>query len=316
MPDYDIVEMFADHAYAGSPMGVVPDAQALTGEEMQLVAREIGLPETAFVLPSDDGAGDYRVRVFTPAAESPYGGHSALGTAVALVRRGILPAGRVVQQCGPKLLPLTVDEDGGTITASGPLPPVAADPAALLAAAGLEAADLAHGDAPDAAPGAAGFGPAFHFLPVHRDSLARAGLRAEAAEAAGLADVLVLAWDADQRTAHARLFAPGYGMPEDAACSSAALGMGPWLVGSGRLPGSDGTHEFRIRQGAEMGRPSTMHCTVTVSEGRPAAATVTGRVVRVAQGRLAPPPRPVREPPGQGEAADVPGGRAPSRQAP
>lgn len=310
MPEYDIVEMFADHAYAGSPMGVVPAAQELSTEDMQLVAREIALAETAFVLPPDDSAADYRVRVFTPVAESPYGGHSALGTAVSLVRRGIVPVGKVTQQCGPKLLTLTVDAESGTIGAAGPLEPVVAEAGPLLAAAGLGPADLAHADAAAAAPRAVGFGPAFHFLPVRRDALDRAALHAEAAREAGLADVFVFAWDAEQRTAHARLFAPGYGMPEDAACSSAALGLGLWLHGSGWLPRADGTHEFLIRQGAGMGRPATMHCTVTVSGGRPTGATVAGRVERVAHGRLALPPRAARPQPGGVEAAALADGPA------
>jgi trans-2,3-dihydro-3-hydroxyanthranilate isomerase len=43
----------------------------------------------------------------------------------------------------------------------------------------------------------------------------------------------------------------------------------------------DETADFVVRQGIEMGRPSTLYCSVT-----PEAATVRGDVVHVASGQL------------------------------
>jgi trans-2,3-dihydro-3-hydroxyanthranilate isomerase len=286
MPAYEIVNMFADHVYAGSALGVVPRAGDLATAGMQALAREIGHTETAFVLPPTATGADYRVRVFTPEAESPFGGHSSVGTAVTLARLGLVPAGRVVQECGPKLLPLEVSADAGTITAEHPLPSEELDAGVLLGAVGLTAPQGAGG----ACPAAAGFGPAFHFLPVRADAVAAAKPDFARFAEAGLADVLVFAWDPATRTAHGRLFAPGYGMPEDPACASAALGLGVWLAEAGLLTG-DGTHGFTLRQGREQGRPSTLHCSVRIDGGRPVSAAAAGAVLPAGAGVLADPDR-------------------------
>jgi trans-2,3-dihydro-3-hydroxyanthranilate isomerase len=278
---YEVVDMFADRAFTGCGVGVVPDASTLSDEQMLAVAREVNQTETAFVLPSSGPAASYRVRVFTPAGESPFGGHSSLGTAVTLVRLGLIPSGRVVQQCGAALLPLSVTGDRGVITSSAPVVSTAVDATVLLDVCGLTEADLA-----DAEPRAAGFGAAFHYLPVLDDSVAKAEPRFPDFRAAGLKDVFAFAWDPVTRSAHSRMFAPGYGMPEDPACASAALGLGVWLVDAGWLPADDGRHEFVVRQGIEMGRPSTSTCAVDVRDGRAHAASVGGRVIPVARGEL------------------------------
>ncbi len=282
MPAYEIVNMFADHVYAGSALGVVPRAGDLDTAGMQLLAREINHTETAFVLPPTGTGADYRVRVFTPEAESPFGGHSSVGTAVTLARLGLVSAGRVVQECGPKLLPLDVSAEAGKITANDPLTSEKLDAGVLLGAVGLPASA-----AGGALPAACGFGPAFHFLPVRADAVAAAKPDFARMAAADLADVLVFSWDPATRTAHGRLFAPGYGMPEDPACSSAALGLGVWLVEAGWLPGGD----FALHQGREQGRPSTLYGSVQVADGRPVSASVSGTVLPAGAGELADPDR-------------------------
>ena len=84
--------------------------------------------------------------------------------------------------------------------------------------------------------------------------------------------------------AHARMFAPGAGVDEDPATGSAAVALGAYLAAEGLLP--DGPTAYVVAQGAEMGRPSTMHCTVEVAGGAATVATVGGAVVPVARGEV------------------------------
>lgn len=282
---YEIVNMFTERPFGGSPLGVVPQADGLSTEAMVAIARELNTTETVFVLPPSRPDATYRVRVFTPEAESPFGGHSSIGTGATLARLGEVTADPVVQECGRTLLQVTVAEGEASITARRPLATTAVDRRPLLASVGLVEADLA-----DAEPGAAGFGPAFHFLPVHAASVSRARLDTDALSLAGLDDVFVFSWDASQRTADARMFAPGYGIPEDPGCASAGLGLAVWLFDAGWLPASDGRHTFRIRQGVQMGRAATLTCSVTVVDGRTTTASVSGCVTHVAEGRITIPP--------------------------
>ena len=105
------VDVFSDVPSRGNPVAVVHDADPLTAEQMQTVARWLNLSETTFLLrPTDPGA-DYRVRIFTPGAELPFAGHPTLGTCQAWLRqRQERPgASKVVQQCQAGLIRIQVD---------------------------------------------------------------------------------------------------------------------------------------------------------------------------------------------------------------
>ena len=281
---YEIVDVFTDRAFAGNPLAVVFDGDQLRTDQMQKVANEFHLSETIFVLPPTDPDATYRVRIFTPESELPFAGHPSVGAAVTQLRRGLIQAGPVIQECGAGLLPIEVSSDGwalltgGTATVGPEL-----DPAPLLAAV-----DLSIEDYVGPAPRMAGCGLEFAYLSVRPEALARAVADAALARKFGLDDVVVTAWDPDTRTSRTRTFVPGKGVPEDPATGSAALGFGVWLVASGLLP-ADGESSYTITQGVEMGRPSVLECQVTAEGGAVTRATVRGAVQEVARGSIIPP---------------------------
>ncbi|MDP9407063.1 MAG: PhzF family phenazine biosynthesis isomerase, partial [Actinomycetota bacterium] len=123
---YRIVDVFTDRAFAGNPLAVVLDADDLPGSAMQALASEFNLSETVFPLAPEAVGADYRVRIFTPAVELPFAGHPSVGAAWVLASLGRLGAGRVVQECGAGLLPLTVEEGPGRVELAGGTPVVGA----------------------------------------------------------------------------------------------------------------------------------------------------------------------------------------------
>jgi trans-2,3-dihydro-3-hydroxyanthranilate isomerase len=281
---YDIVDVFTDRPFAGNPLAVVFGADGLAAEQMQAIAREFNLSETVFVLPPTQPDATYRARIFTPAVELPFAGHPSVGCAVAQMWRGAFGAGQVVQECGAGLLPIRVHEDArATLTGGTPTVGQELDPRPLLAATGLSDLDFA-----GPAPRPAGCGLEFAYLSVRADAVARAATAPAVLRAHDIDQVSVVSWDAQTRTAHARVFVPELGVAEDPATGAAALGLGVWLVASGLLP-ADGESSYTVRQGAELLRPSTLECTVSASGGRAVTATVTGGVVPVARGEIATP---------------------------
>ncbi|CAN7461697.1 PhzF family phenazine biosynthesis protein [Trinickia sp. LjRoot230] len=100
------VDVFSAKPYRGNALAVIFDADTLSTDEMQRVARWTNLSETTFICTPTDPAADYLVRIFTPAYELPFAGHPTLGTAHALVESGYQPrhADRLVQQCGVGLV--------------------------------------------------------------------------------------------------------------------------------------------------------------------------------------------------------------------
>ncbi|MFI7023137.1 PhzF family phenazine biosynthesis protein [Micromonospora sp. NPDC049900] len=281
---YEIVDVFTDRPYAGNPLAVVFGADGLATEQMQALAREFNLSETVFVLPATQVGATYRARIFTPTEELPFAGHPSVGAAVTASRRGMFGAGQVSQECGAGVLPIEVTDGGATLTGGSPTLGPEFDPEPLLEVAGLAADDHL-----GPAPRVAGCGLEFPFLPVRPDALARAEVNPVAARRYGIEHVSVFSWNADAQTARARVFVPGLGVPEDPATGSAALGLGVWLVATGLLPG-EGRSSYTVLQGAEMGRPSTLTCTVTATGGTALGASVAGHVMPVARGEILVPP--------------------------
>jgi len=117
--EYYVVDVFTSVPYAGNPLALVLGADHLTTEQMQQMALEFHLSETAFpIAPTDDERARgvaYRLRIFTPEVELPFAGHPSVGTAWVMARLGRVPVGTVVQACGAGELPLTVAPDGGPV---------------------------------------------------------------------------------------------------------------------------------------------------------------------------------------------------------
>jgi len=276
---YHVLDVFTDRPYAGNPLAVVLGGDDLSTESMQAIAREFNLSETTF--PTSSDRADYKVRIFTAGTELPFAGHPSIGTAWLLARLGRIPVGDVRQDCAAGVLPITVTESGATLTGGTPTvsEPVDADP--LLRAVGLDAGSLSAA----AAPRTAGAGLEWTYLPVAADAVERAapdwiGL-SRSVSSTGLA---VFSGGADGVVHLRAMTTEGF---EDPATGSAALGFGVYLAASGLVP--EGTTEYRIEQGAEIGRPSTLYGAVTMEGGSVSRVTVRGGVVPVATGEITPP---------------------------
>lgn len=283
---YEIVDVFTDRPFTGNPLAVVFGADTLATTQMQALAREFNLSETVFVLPPTEPSGGaaYRARIFTPGREVPFAGHPSVGAAVTATRRGLCRPGTVVQECGAGLLPIEVTDGRGRLTGGTPSLGPSVDPAPLLEATGLAPDDLA-----DATPRLATCGLEFAYLPVKAEAVSRARLDLATVDRLAVPDMSVFAWDADARIAHARVFCPGLGVPEDPATGSAALALGVWLVAAGWLP-ADGTSTYTVYQGGELQRPSELECEVRAVDGTAVGVTVAGGVAQVAQGQIVVPP--------------------------
>src|SRR5262249_54939513 len=83
------VNACTDRPFAGNPAAVCLLPSARDAEWMQLVAREMNLAETAFLV--RDGR-DFQLRWFTPTVEVDLCGHATLASAHALWEGGHLPA--------------------------------------------------------------------------------------------------------------------------------------------------------------------------------------------------------------------------------
>jgi trans-2,3-dihydro-3-hydroxyanthranilate isomerase len=291
---YDIVDVFTDRPFAGNQLAVVRGADDLTTAQCQALAQEFGFSESTFPASSVTEGSAYATRIFTPSAEIPFAGHPTLGTAWVLRAHGLLTADEVTQHCGAGEIGVRFDGDLVELSATprdlaGPVPPdLVRD---VLRVLGLSRSDVA-GEA-----WVAGCGLSFVHVPVTEEAVVRAVATGGSFAALGerlsalgdVSDLLdavnlyAVAGDAPRLDVHSRVFVPGVGVPEDPATGSAAAGLGIALVASGVLP-EGGT--YVIRQGIEMGRPSTLHGRVEAADGRATLCHVAGQVQPVASGEI------------------------------
>jgi trans-2,3-dihydro-3-hydroxyanthranilate isomerase len=83
------IDAFTKEPFAGNPAGVVLDAGGLTDTQMQLIAREVNHPETAFILPATERDANLRIRWFSPMSEVPLCGHATIASFHALAEEGL-----------------------------------------------------------------------------------------------------------------------------------------------------------------------------------------------------------------------------------
>jgi PhzF family phenazine biosynthesis protein len=114
------VDVFTAVPYLGNPVAVVLEGDGLSDAEMAAFARWTNLSETTFVLPPQDPAADYRLRIFTPSGELPFAGHPTLGSCHAWLNSGATAKGGavIVQECGVGLVELR--RDGARLAFAAP----------------------------------------------------------------------------------------------------------------------------------------------------------------------------------------------------
>src|SRR5579862_7781302 len=84
---FHLVDVFSSTPFGGNQLAILPDATGISTGSMQQIAREFNFPESTLVLPKNDPANSYRVRIITPRAELNFAGHPTIGTACALVMK-------------------------------------------------------------------------------------------------------------------------------------------------------------------------------------------------------------------------------------
>jgi PhzF family phenazine biosynthesis protein len=230
-----LVDAFTDDPLTGNAAGVVPDAAGLTAEQMQAVAAELGASETAFLRPSD--AADRAVRYFTPEQEVDLCGHATIASHALMAREGHLDDGEHTLETEVGILDIEIDGETVWMTQNQPEIRTLDDLeyATVADALGVRESALT-GLSADLPLARATTGLPFVMIPVEYlsdlsamdpDTTAIADLT----DAHDCAGVYAFTFDTLEResTLHARMFAPGAGVPEDPVTGTASGACGAYL---------------------------------------------------------------------------------------
>ncbi|MBW4042139.1 MAG: PhzF family phenazine biosynthesis protein [Acidobacteria bacterium] len=237
------VDVFPGTQLGGNPVAVVLDADGIDDDTMRAFARWTNLSETTFVLPPTASGADYRLRIFTPAAELPFAGHPTLGSAHAWAEHTDSAAEHLVQECGVGLVPLRRAADGWALAAPALIRsgPASDDEIATIAESlGLGAWDVVAAEWVDNGPG--------WVVAVLRDAEAVLAIQPDLERMrfpTGVVGRHSVGAPADWEV---RAFVPGLGVDEDPVTGSLNAGIGTWFFGSGRATGP-----YTVRQGVRVG---------------------------------------------------------------
>ncbi len=289
------IDAFTSSPFAGNPAAVVLPSDPLTDEQMQSVAREMNLPETAFILPSSNKQADLCIRWFTPTNEVALCGHATIAGFHALAEEGLFGMKKngtysFRLQTASGMLGVVVNKENGSATVKFTLPMPQFVKTYSLKTDFFSALGIQDNDFDKRLPCVVSTNA---FLGVRRLSalfemrpdfeLMKMVLRQRK-----LLGVCVFTTETIDRssTFHSRFFAPNDGINEDPVTGSANGPLGVYMVEQGLVGKSDGIIEMIGEQGDVLGRPGRVRVEVNVEHGKPKSVAIIGNAVTVFEGTL------------------------------
>ncbi|WP_139492034.1 PhzF family phenazine biosynthesis protein [Brevibacillus dissolubilis] len=278
------VDAFTSTPFGGNPAGVVPDASSLSEQEMQLIAREMNLPETAFLLPSNHPEADFTVRYFTPSSEINFCGHATLALAwlLATEQGWSDKTDQVRLQTKIGLVPVAwIKENGELKTAimtqiAPQVKEVAIDADIVSRLIGVPAEEIDH----RYPIRLANTGNWHLIIPVRtRTAIDTAKPSLSELEALnrelGVSTTHLFTLNDPLHDVYTRDFAPAVGIPEDPATGSANGALAGYLVLE-KILSPDQNHQLTFGQGHAMSRPGTLLVSIETSKTNHSSVTNDG----------------------------------------
>lgn len=281
----ETVVVFAAEPGGGNPAPVVLDADSMTDEEMQQVARSQGL-ESAFVVQPPPGSScDLALRFWVPGHEMEMCGHATVGAVWLLDRLGRLPADDVAVWTSSGRVAARVRTVDGERSVEISQPPgqvttlqlADQDSARLRDVLRLAPTDLADAEVQNSATSRV------KTLVPLRSVAVLDSLQPHLSGVEALCSVLgstglypYAVSEAADRTFEARQFPRSSGYPEDAATGIAAAALAFGLLAGHRVRPTG--EPILVRQGRAMGRPSQIQIRFDLVDGVPSGCWIGGPV--------------------------------------
>ncbi|MGH9369595.1 MAG: PhzF family phenazine biosynthesis protein [Thermoanaerobaculia bacterium] len=295
-----LVDVFADRPLAGNPLAVFPEAEGLTAESMQALAREMDHAATAFLFPSKLPGAAFRLRIFSRDREIPFAGHPALGAHFVHAAETRAPLEEKVSRRAHEgqggLVHVELRVEGGKVVL---LRLTQQPPAYGERLGGEEAARVAEGlclkeeqvQAANQPVQIVSTGLPVLIVPVAtlsdlQSARPRYDLLRRVLEGREASIVYAFTKEtiAARSAAHARAF-DATGSAEVPGAGAAAGALAAYLVANAAVTVTPVT-SLVIEQGHALDRPSTLYAEVHVKDMAVARVVVGGRVIRIGEGSV------------------------------
>lgn len=286
------VDSFTKDKFKGNPAGVVLNAENLTTEEMQLIARELNNSETAFVFsPEKNNEFDYHVRYFTPTTEVPICGHATIGALYAKAIEDQLDSCTIRINTQVGVLPIDIirnDNDYQITMTQGnfSMGPVFEQSITqnIVQALGLQIEDLDERcPVQIASTGHSKVMIGIKSRTVLNQLTPNFDHLTHISTEIGCNGYFVFTFDSDDQNVltYGRMFAPAIGILEDPVTGNANGPLGGYLIQNKIIEVSNGNFEFIGRQGETINRIGQMKVEVSVINEIPETIRITGNAICV-----------------------------------
>ena len=289
------VDAFTTIPYTGNPAGVVTDGHGLTVGQMQAIARELNLSETAFILPPTKRGADLSIRWFTPTVEVPLCGHATIAGFHALAEEGKCGLTRngvfhykLETQSG--LLPVEVEKNSAETNVRFGLQVPTFKRASqykldLMRILNIQSNEFEHHLSIVQTD--------YLFVPIrrlHTMFSMKPNFQAISnfMKTRNLGGICVFTTETIERTSsvHSRFFAPAIGIDEDPVTGSSNGPLGVYLLNFGVITPGDGNCRIIAEQGDVIARKGRVVVDLEVKEGNVSGVSIGGQAVTVLQGEL------------------------------
>ncbi len=288
MKQYTIyqIDAFTESKFKGNPAGVVVNADGMSENQMQIIARELNNSETAFLFRPDDDSCDGIIRYFTPTTEVPICGHATIAAMYARALEEDLCSCVLNIKTRIGVLPFEIDRSDDHIKiwmTQGRIeiePPLSEDIQKKL----LEYMGISSGEIDNRCPiqiastghskvmiGITGRDRLNHLSP----NLSKLKALSKIINCNGYFVFTLNPIDSDILS-YGRMFAPGIGIDEDPVTGNANGPLGAYLVRNRVVDTKLDTFSFKGAQGEAMGREGVVEVVVSIQNQIPCLVKIAG----------------------------------------
>jgi PhzF family phenazine biosynthesis protein len=285
------IDSFTKEKFKGNPAGVVVNADGLSDNQMQLIAKELNNSETAFLFSPDDSDCDGQIRYFTPKTEVPTCGHATIAAMYAKALEDNLDSSVLKIKTRIGILPFEIIKDNN-------------DYQIIMTQGEFEITPTFNDDTINKLTDALGLGKIEldENCPIQIASTGHSKVMIGIKSREKLNDLtpnyndlanlskfiqcngyFVFTFDSDDKEilTYGRMFAPAIGINEDPVTGNANGPLGGYLVKNRIVDCQDNLFEFNGRQGEKIGRLGTVKVRVELDNYRPVLVQIKGEAVVV-----------------------------------
>lgn len=290
------IDSFTKEKFTGNPAGVITNADGLTDEEMQKIARELNNSETAFIFSSNNSEHDVHVRFFTPTSEVPICGHATVAAHYARAFENNLSSSRVYHKTGAGILPVDIVKENtdykiimtqGKIEFGDIIDGVEKDK--LVAALNIKESDLLENYKVQIVS----TGHSKVMVGIKNRAILNS-LEPKYDELSKLSHIIgcdgyyVFTHDSDESDIliHGRMFAPAIGINEDPVTGNANGPLGAYLVHHNLVKHDNSLFKFKAKQGEAIKRQGIIEVEVKIENKEPVEVKISGNAVIVFKSQI------------------------------